>query len=870
MNTSIPTIEVLLGHQDWVRQIARSLVADPSRADDVAQETILESITRPPRSLPSPRGWLFQVARNAARASRRGERRRRNRERSVARCESVRADPSDAAQRAEMHRRLVDELFELPEPYRSVLVLRYFEDLDAREIAAQLDRPLATVRTQLQRGLERLRGRLDERFGDRAAWRAALTTLFRLDDIAAGVAPSATGSLALWFWSAVAVAVIATAWLGIDTVGHREVPLPLGHSATATADPSRLPTSTTGSSAGDRRAAETSATASVTGPAAATGAAEPALRGRVIGFDGLPIPSLSIAHVPRGTPQIRDDVLIMADSFVFLGQEGLRELLATEDGRRILAARMPDPDAVLAVLEGRSAELPRTISGPAGRFELHGVTDEHRLQVEKRGWTIAGFGHDPDNDDVILVAGPGVDVHGRIRDETGRYLAGVSVSISYDVHSLSGVAEHLPRGNCWWQRMTQTDPGGSFELREVPSHPDIEVSVHLHGYRSLAVPADRIQPPVDWTLEAEPEEPDCGHLTGVVLLPDGSPADGARIVFGSAKCSSGTDGRFDLAVPFSSREPPLVAFLPDFQHAIVDDLADRLAADPRAGTDLVLRLGPESLEISGRVLDAAGEPMAGAIVTLVDGTRYGTSEAWIESWVGCQEIRGELTDARGRFMLRGLSERTYTLRARDERTMLVIGSAPIPAGTEDAVLRAPADALLPRLQGTLVDRFGDPIAGARVGIAVRTFDHEGSWSAVTRPDVTETDVDGSFVLENSPHRHVYLSISGTGVQFQQVEFDAAEQPLRIVAARVMRFSIQPREGLRADRFQVHDIDDEPVELTARDAQHTSTTWNGSITRPAAAYEVDDRGVTMVLYAGDEEVRRIPLQLRPGRANRIDL
>ena len=47
----------------------------------------------------------------------------------------------------------------LPEAQRAALVLRYQEDLTPEEIAATLDAPLATVKSQLQRGLKLLRAK---------------------------------------------------------------------------------------------------------------------------------------------------------------------------------------------------------------------------------------------------------------------------------------------------------------------------------------------------------------------------------------------------------------------------------------------------------------------------------------------------------------------------------------------------------------------------------------------------------------------------------------------------------------------------------------------------------------------------------------
>jgi RNA polymerase sigma-70 factor (ECF subfamily) len=53
--------------------------------------------------------------------------------------------------------RLEELLITLPEPQRAALVLRYQEDLTPEEIAVTLGAPLATVKSNLQRGLKLLR-----------------------------------------------------------------------------------------------------------------------------------------------------------------------------------------------------------------------------------------------------------------------------------------------------------------------------------------------------------------------------------------------------------------------------------------------------------------------------------------------------------------------------------------------------------------------------------------------------------------------------------------------------------------------------------------------------------------------------------------
>lgn len=69
-----------------------------------------------------------------------------------------RTDPSLLAARAERAADIRTAVAALPEPYREVVVLRFFGELSLEEIARQVERPLGTVKTHLHRGLIRLRG----------------------------------------------------------------------------------------------------------------------------------------------------------------------------------------------------------------------------------------------------------------------------------------------------------------------------------------------------------------------------------------------------------------------------------------------------------------------------------------------------------------------------------------------------------------------------------------------------------------------------------------------------------------------------------------------------------------------------------------
>ncbi len=205
-----PTI--LLAHGDFVTALARSLVADPARADDVVQDTWLAALTNPPRDASRLRAWLAAVTRNFARQSSRAEARVRGREEHVARSEGV-SSTAELCEREATRRALIDALLELSEPQRAALVLRFYEGLPPREIARRLSIPVETARTRIKRGLVELRRRLDERYGDEGRdWCEALAPLAL--ELQSDAASPASFPLALSAAACVAVAVTLGLWLG--------------------------------------------------------------------------------------------------------------------------------------------------------------------------------------------------------------------------------------------------------------------------------------------------------------------------------------------------------------------------------------------------------------------------------------------------------------------------------------------------------------------------------------------------------------------------------------------------------------------------------------------------------------------------------
>jgi RNA polymerase sigma factor (sigma-70 family) len=180
--------EQLLAHAGWVKGLARSLVFDQARVDDVVQETWMAALGRGPRAARDTRAWLGGILRNVVRQQARGERRRRQREEAAARPERDESG-TDLVAKAEWLRTLVDAVLELREPYRSTVLAVDLDGESAADLARRLGVSAATVRSRRARALAMLRERLDASHGDRRAWSLALLPLALPTPAGAGAAP---------------------------------------------------------------------------------------------------------------------------------------------------------------------------------------------------------------------------------------------------------------------------------------------------------------------------------------------------------------------------------------------------------------------------------------------------------------------------------------------------------------------------------------------------------------------------------------------------------------------------------------------------------------------------------------------------------
>ena len=158
-------------HESRLLQQACGLTRDPSAAEDLVAETLVEAW----RSLSRYNGacrfstWLFAILLHRPQKA---LRRARSRPIPLATLPSAQVDerwqvqenlpaagpsPADEAMRREVADNLRHAVEALPEKHQRVILLRFFEDASLTEIAALLGCSVGTVKSRLHYALEKLR-----------------------------------------------------------------------------------------------------------------------------------------------------------------------------------------------------------------------------------------------------------------------------------------------------------------------------------------------------------------------------------------------------------------------------------------------------------------------------------------------------------------------------------------------------------------------------------------------------------------------------------------------------------------------------------------------------------------------------------------
>ncbi len=670
-------------------------MGDPHSAADLVQDTYRVALERPPRRPGPLRGWLATVARSLARNARRGERRRVAREERAARPERLEAEQL-ALEKLEIQRILFDLVLGLPVEQRTVLYLRYYEDLTPGAIAERLDVPVKTVKTRHTRAVIALRERLDARSrGERREWMSVL-----LPRVGPRGFPPSEGALAGLIGGLamkkllVAVALLLAAWTVWQGV-RRTAAEPEQTVARERVEDAPLSGADEGVEAPEFASVEVLAAGEArraAGPAPAPLATTGELLVKVSWSDGAPAIGLGLDASCAGDPAPREEPFTSRTDeqgrarFEALFAGGVR--LDLHSGGRFETEVQAGATREFSItvprgfdVEGRVVDLAgEPVSGaeiwceggysswtrarilttttPDGSFRLRDLELEasfgarargHRPSVCFQPW---GLPVGPDGARVVTLElnGPGGSVEGRVLDPAGRPLAGAQVYAG----PRGGYLVDLPDG---LQALSarpvpvMTGPDGSFVLPgdlEPGGHPIFAVA---HGFpvreEEVEVLAGRTT-----RIELRLEQP--ATIEGRVVSRTGEPVADVRVVAAREQrggytfhdhppCEARTDeaGRFVLGW-LASGEHELNASVPDRPRLGKARAIVECAAGATSACELVLDPG---LSITGSVVDAAGRPLAGWSVR-------GHTDARKAS----HRPRTDVTDLEGRFVLANLAE----------------------------------------------------------------------------------------------------------------------------------------------------------------------------------------------------------------------
>lgn len=150
--------ELFTRHSGVLYRRALHTSKNPSNAEDVLQTAFIKMITDLPnyKGTGSVIGWMLQVVIHTSYERFRSEKSRQNRERKVMseRIQTTKHINDELKEMIEAH------LNKLPEIYKVPITLKIMEGLSIKEVSDALEIPEKTIRSQIDRGLEKLKASL--------------------------------------------------------------------------------------------------------------------------------------------------------------------------------------------------------------------------------------------------------------------------------------------------------------------------------------------------------------------------------------------------------------------------------------------------------------------------------------------------------------------------------------------------------------------------------------------------------------------------------------------------------------------------------------------------------------------------------------
>jgi RNA polymerase sigma-70 factor (ECF subfamily) len=858
-----PTAELLIAHVGWIRELARHMAADAHVAEDIAQEACVAALERPPADAMRFREWLASVMRNALRQRGRTDVRREAREELAARAERLDA-AERLVERVAIERELVAAVLELDEPYRTAILLRFFEELPPREIARRVDVPVNTVHSRLARGLARLRERLDRRHGPRNAW---LGLLLPVASKPGGISSGVVGG---WIVNA----KVALSVLGVVVIGT------IVALSTLRGDGARASTDAARSAA---RAAQDDAQPLASNVALAESA--PA---------GERTPSASTAAKMPASD--------MSPAAPAVGEHVIRGRVLDEQASPVSSIRLR--------LEGAKPDV-QAESGAGGRFELAtSATSGSIHSASPRFTTVrAGVFHPGSSIDPLVIIAPSIDVGGQVVDPDGRPVMRARVDLA------------LPRG--FETRFTQilestsvlgweayTDESGRFDLPRVPRVDGSTLRAVVDGYQANEVPCPGFSDSGVVIALKRPDVQLAGALRGQVVDANGAPVPEARVALGLASTLCDAQGMFAIDLARSVTADRITAVKAGMLPASMDRPSEPTGKHGGWPEFVVLKLSGEPLSIRGVVVDAQKKPKGGVKIWLADPTPFGNigrvpvqmeslvagvpvPPSIVESASRLPESDGDnfndlrmsspgssvfwrwmAADRDGGFEFDGLSDRTYRLRILDERTLEMCTSEPIRAGARNVEIVMPGGKLYPRVAGRVVSSGKAPCAGVRVrlereayGTRSRVFGGTTLIQAFQPREDAVTDVEGRFEFANVPAEGVSMRFDGDKIVPTERALGPDEHPDALEVEVELRCYVDVRLKPpieRADAIAVCDESGEELDVMVLSEGHFNAyTDVPLVAGRSGVVAVSPRTRTLLLLKNGATVEKHALELVPG-------
>jgi RNA polymerase sigma-70 factor, ECF subfamily len=827
-STPLWSLEALQANEAWLRPLVRSLV-DDSTTSDVLQQTWLKAWQRPPSNPRGLRRWLHTVATNFARSHRRSQRRQQ-----IVQAAAVRDGHQESTaatvERLSLHRSVSQAVVELPEPYRTVILLRHYHGLEIAAIAERTATSAANVRQRLHRGHECLRQHLEHEVGRDWPRQPAVVALLGIPLeptapllLTSGAATLAMNKFQLAVTTLLLGGLIGGGWL----LFHSQRPAPI-----ATVD---QPLGQTGS-------AEAATTFGSAVPAAA------APTERELASDARAAP---IAATVAGTVVDTANQPVAGVRFEFSNF---------------------DPSDVIA----------RGESDNAGRFSLPAWPERwHHLRAAPP-WVVLAAAAPANDVPALLVATPGGDLVVRVIDADGAPIANATAAI--EVRALLAFRDSLERARqIDWPKAT-TNTLGRATLAGIPRL-DTTLTVKAEGFLPQRMQLDA-STPSELMINMSRLPANARAITGTVTDARGAPIVEALVGIGRLRTASDRYGGFHLAIPADAKltDAPLYAAAEGWFPVRIAEFGRRLPTGPGV-LEQDLHLTQPVLTISGRVVDADAKPCANVLVypwdldylrgaALDEGTAAedlaAPKDVETLSFAGNPLRAYARTDADGKFAIRAFTAKDYLFRVYDDNDGWAWTSPPITAGTRDALLRLPAPTH-GSIAGRITTLDQTPAAGVRLGISVPVLALQGGFVSLGKGIEATTDSEGRFRFDDVPSLGCTLSASGIGWEDASVDLSKEPDPmaiaLRMVRSCLFRVECSGPAFAKAE-LEVTDASGKVLVMTERRDNIIAGRYQVVLNSGrSGTHSVSELATTIILRAGNRE-ERIPLRLVPGEITAV--